>query len=392
MRGVWHRFANSVVVGYLAAGVVTALVRGSDDEWLLVHLFLLGAATNAIVIWSSHFTTTLLPPAFRPRRVGASALLALNVGVVCVLAGVSANAIAVTIAGAALVTSVVAYHGVVVGMAAQRARGGRFSTPVRFYWVAAIAVVFGIAAGTAMAQGISSQWYARVFTVHVQLNVFGWIALTVLGTEFALWPMVLRTRMADGVDRAARQTLGLCAVGLLTAVAGFLAANRAVAVAGLVAYLAGAVRSLEPFVRTALQRRPHTPSAWMLVAATTWLVVVVVADLVLLARSSSLDVYAGTVESLVPWAIAGFVTQVLVGALTYLLPVVVGGGPAGGRRAAELLDRWGAARTLVFNAGVVLVALPMPAAATDVGWWLVGVPLAVFVGLAAAALARKRAG
>ncbi len=112
----------------------------------------------------------------------------------------------------------------------------------------------------------------------------------------------------------------------------------------------------------------------------------------LLARSSSLDAYAGSVESLVPWAIAGFVMQVLVGALTYLLPVVVGGGPAGGRRAAGLLDRWGAARTLAFNAGVALVALPIPAAATDVGWWLVGVPLAVFVGLAATALARKPAG
>jgi nitrite reductase (NO-forming) len=86
------------------------------------------------------------------------------------------------------------------------------------------------------------------------------------------------------------------------------------------------------------------------------------------------------------------VMQVLIGALTYLLPVVVGGGPAGGRRAAALLDRWGASRTLVFNAGVVLVALPTPAAATDVGWWLIGVPLAAFVGLAGATLARKRAG
>lgn len=55
------------VLAYLAAGgVVLALgQRIPGGGWLALHLVLLGAATNAIVVWSEYFAAALLraPPA-----------------------------------------------------------------------------------------------------------------------------------------------------------------------------------------------------------------------------------------------------------------------------------------------------------------------------------------
>ncbi|HEX5994304.1 MAG TPA: hypothetical protein VFY84_04090, partial [Jiangellales bacterium] len=70
-RAGWHRRAGALPLGYLAAIVVVAAVHPFVPQWrwLLVHLLLLGAATNAIVIWSTHFASAVLrvPPA-RNRR------------------------------------------------------------------------------------------------------------------------------------------------------------------------------------------------------------------------------------------------------------------------------------------------------------------------------------
>ena len=61
-RGDWHLRAGSVVFGWLAALVVVAVAHRFIplSGWLLVHLLGLGAAGNAILIWSRHFTDALL--------------------------------------------------------------------------------------------------------------------------------------------------------------------------------------------------------------------------------------------------------------------------------------------------------------------------------------------
>jgi nitrite reductase (NO-forming) len=120
----------------------------------------------------------------------------------------------------------------------------------------------------------------------------------------------------------------------------------------------------------------------MLAAATGWLLAALVADLAGLCSAEPAARVAGRLSDAVPWVLAGFALQVLLGALTYLLPVVVGGGPAVGRRQAAVLDRAGLVRTFSLNVGVALVALPLPAPASTVGWWLVAVSVGAFVVLA----------
>ncbi|MBX6769609.1 MAG: nitrite reductase, partial [Actinomadura rubrobrunea] len=89
-RASWHAAANAVVVGWLALTVAALLSGGRlpAPEWSAAHLFLLGAVTNAIVVWSEHFATALLRLPAPARRWQAARLVALNAGVVAVLCGV----------------------------------------------------------------------------------------------------------------------------------------------------------------------------------------------------------------------------------------------------------------------------------------------------------------
>jgi nitrite reductase (NO-forming) len=390
-RAAWHRPANAVVVAYLCATIaVAAYERSWPPPWLLTHVFLLGAATNAIVIWTAHFTTTLLPAPTRPRAhagwVLPASLVVLNAGVLLVLVSVPHDAAPAVVLGAALVTAAVASRAVSMVSALARSRAARFGPVVRFYCAAAVALTFGIAAGAALEVGVPTDWYARVYAAHVQLNIFGWVSLTVLGTQAVFWPMVLRTRMVVGVENATTQALPLCAVGLSAIVAGLLAGSRVAACAGICLYIVGAVRGLEPFARTALQRTPRSPAALMLGAAVCWFVGGLAADLGKLVAARDLADYATAVGDFVPWLVTGFVVQVVIGALTYLLPVVLGGGPTRGRRLSATLDRYGLARLVVLNAGVLLVAASGGGVATAIGWSMVGLAVAAFCLLAAAAL------
>jgi nitrite reductase (NO-forming) len=61
-RAPRHLLVTAFVLAYLAAGGVTLLLgrRVAGGGWLALHLVLLGAATNAIVVWSEHFAAALL--------------------------------------------------------------------------------------------------------------------------------------------------------------------------------------------------------------------------------------------------------------------------------------------------------------------------------------------
>lgn len=390
-RATWHRRANLVVLAYLVVGLVMLALRsvGVGSLWLTVHTFLLGGATNAIVIWTHHFGPTLLHPAAPLRfpevfglRLRTVLLVGANAAVVTILLGVSTGTRDLTIAAATTLVLVVIAHVVMLVHMLVAATQRRFSVTVWFYCAAGVALIVAVMLGAAMSTGTAPQWYERFVVAHVELNLLGWIALTVLGTEVSFWPMVLRTRIVTGTEAAARQSLIMCGAGLVVVLVGALAAAQVVVVVGLAGYLGGVVRSIDPFVRTAVQRTPHTTASRMLALASAWFAVGVVTNLVVAVRAVDFTELAHQLESFVPWLIAGFVVQVLLGALTYLIPVVLGRGPSGGRRAASWLDRFAAARLVGFNAGVALIALRLRQPFEAVGWSLVGLGVAGFVALA----------
>jgi nitrite reductase (NO-forming) len=394
-RRGWQLRANGVVLAYVLAAVVVLVADGlaDDQRWLAVHLLLLGAVTNAVVVWGEYFAVALLRAAQPARGPAVARLVGLNLGVVGVLGGVVAGLSAVTLAAAALLTVVVLGHLYSLLRISAGALQGRFAGTVRFYVAAGVALLVGIGFGATIAVEPSDWPHEEPFhAAHVHANVFGWIGLTVLGTLFTLWPTVLRTRMVDGVMRAASWCLALTSVGLATAVTGFAVDASGLAAAGLAIYAAGVVAALRPFVATWRQKPPYDAASWSMGLAVGWLLVGVLVDLAMVVTSSGAEQYAGRLDLLVPPVIVGFVGQVLLGALTYLLPVVLGGGPAAQRASNAVLGRAWPVRVAGFNLAVPMLAVAEPGWVRPAGWALVVAATGSFLGLAAVAVVRNQSG
>jgi nitrite reductase (NO-forming) len=391
-RATLHARANAVVLAWLALTVMAAIARGRlpVPQWLLIHLFLLGAVTNAIVTWTEHFATALLRLAAPPRWWPPARLAVLNAGVVAVLCGATAGHPGLATGGATAVVGVVCGHVGTLVVRARRALGGRFAHVVAWYVCSGTALIVGGALGGLMESGWTpGTWHPRMQAAHIQANLLGWVGLAVLGTLFTLWPTVLRTQVAENTGPLARHSLRMAAPGLAVAVGGLLADARWVAGAGLLLYAGATALALVPFIRTLRRRPPHTPAAWMLAAGTAWFVVAVAADLVVVATRQP-DGVARAIEPLVPFILAGFVGQTLIGALTFLLPVVLGGGPAALKRNAALLNRGWTIRLAAVNVAVPLLVLPVPAWLSRIAWIVLLAALAAFVLLAAGTVAGFR--
>ncbi|WP_336708589.1 multicopper oxidase domain-containing protein [Oerskovia sp. USHLN155] len=395
-RSTWHLRANAPVVGWLLATVVVAVGHRwvPASPWLLVHLLLLGAVTNAICVWSQHFTDALLSRRVTPasRRWQVARLVLLNVAVVTTVAGMVTAAWVVTLVGAVGVGVAVAAHGTALWRQSRQALAARFRICVAFYVAAAWLLPFGAGLGATLARGLDEAWHTRVVLAHAGVNLLGFVGLTVMGTLMTLWPTMLRTRMADDAPRAARTTLALVLGGLAAGVAAVLLAAPPVAAVGLATYLAGVLVSVRPMVTAARRRPPATFATWSAACALAWLVGSLATLTGVLAFSGGWETAADRVGTVTVPLVAGFAAQVLLGALTYLVPVVLGGGPAAVRSTTAVLERGAVVRVVLFNGALALFVLPAPslvhvlASLTALGALVAFLPL-----LVGAVLAHRRA-
>ncbi|GAA3210484.1 hypothetical protein [Nonomuraea helvata] len=162
-RASWHLRANAIVVGWLALTVVAALAGDvlPAPRWLLIHVFLLGAVSTAILIWSEHFTVALLRVRTPPQRGSLTRLALLKAATVAVLAGVSAGPWQVAAAGAALVVGVVLWHAAVLVRMVRQALPGRFGHVICWYVSAAGALAVGRHPGRAAGRARRARGAAR---------------------------------------------------------------------------------------------------------------------------------------------------------------------------------------------------------------------------------------
>jgi nitrite reductase (NO-forming) len=377
----------AVILTYLAAALVVAVAPQlvATPRWLALHLLFLGAATNAIVIYTAHFAETLLHA--RPAGAGwvRVQLFGLNVGVLSVLTGVDSHYRAPIVIGAALVAAAVLAGAARLIQLARHSLAGRLRATVWFYVAGAGFLAAGATSGALLGAAGVGMGSAYLVTFHAHANLFGWVGLTVLGTLFMLWPAALRTRMAPDAPRVARRVLTICVAGLSLAAAALLAAHPGVAAVGMAGYTAGVVLFLDPFIRAARQRWPHDMASWSLAAATGWLLASLLWDITALATAGPhVDRIA---DRLAPLLAVGLVAQVLVGALSFLLPVLLGGGPAAGKRMSATLNRAWPARLALTNLGAALTLLPPAGATHTAGYLAVLAGLGSFLPLALIAAA-----
>ncbi|WP_457461100.1 multicopper oxidase domain-containing protein [Streptomyces sp. TE5632] len=362
---------NAVVAGWLVLFAVAALVHPfvPAARWLLVHLLLLGAVSNAVVIWSGHFAPSVLrlPEADRGAPA-ALRLAALNAGAVAVIAGMLADHWPVVLAGGTVVATAVAVHAVWLVRLLRRALPSRFALTVRYYVAAAALLPAGAAMGVIMARGgLSDDGAARLLIAHEMVNLLGWLGLTVAGTLVTLWPTMLRTRVADGAEKAARTALPVLLGGLGAAALAALTLPPAPAAAGAGVFVAGLVLAGVPWIREARVRAPSSFAAWSVAAGTVWLLGALAALMAILLTSASWPAVVERTSSLTAPLAGGWMAQVLMGALSFLVPVVLGGGPTTVRATTAALERGGPARLTLVNLSLPLCVLPVPSVVRVIG-------------------------
>ncbi len=343
-----------------ALALVHPWVPGST--WLLVHLVLLGALTHSAMVWSTHFTQALLktPESLDNRTRQSRRIIVLSVGVCAVLVGVPSGWWPLTVAGATAVSAAVIWHGISLWQRLRRALPGRFRVTVRYYIAAAACVPVGATLGAWLARGLDDQRDGEVLVAHSMVMVLGWIGLTVTGTLITLWPTMLRTRMDARAERLARQALPVLLVGLAVLATGAALGSRAAALAGLGGYAAGLGWWGRALVAPARQAPPKAFATWSVSAALGWWVVALALlgwRLVTSASWAALADGYGTVAAVV---VVGFAAQLLFGALSSLIPSVLGGGPSVVKVASAWLDRGAPWRVTVVNLGLLVCLLPVP--------------------------------
>ncbi|MPV38894.1 multicopper oxidase domain-containing protein [Georgenia subflava] len=394
-RRTWHVRANAVVVAWFLAAFVVAIIHRwlPESTWLLTHLMLLGAVTSAILIWSSHFADTLLgrpAPGGQPFMVVRLAVH--NVGAIGVIAGIYTANDVVTALGGGLVAAVALTHAGVVLRQRRGAIMARFGKLSLFYVAAGLALAAGAGFGVLLARRTTdAAAQAGLYVGHVGTMLMGFVGLTVLGTLVVLWPTMLRTKMVPGAPLAAGRALWVLVGGVVVVGAGALAQVPAVVLLGTLVYLVGIAMLVRPMVTIARAKPPRSFATFSATCAVAWFALCVLALGIVVATAPD---WPAAVEDLgilrAPFA-AGFAGQVLVGALSYLAPVMLGGGPSVVRAVNEEMDRAALARVVTLNLCLVLFVLPLPSLVRVTTSMLGLAALASFIVLLArAVLARRR--
>ena len=198
---------------------------------------------------------------------------------------------------------------------------------------------------------------------HLVLNVFGWLGVTVLGTLVLLWPTVLHARVPDSVDSAARRALVVLLAGLAVASAGPVLDLPVLVTLGMATWVAGAgLLAIEGW-RESRSMPPATFAGWSLAAAFVWVLVGAIILGVLAAIAPDWESLRSQYLAVLGPLVVGFGTQIVIGALSYLLPVVALGSPSAAKAGAEILDRGAAFRVVAFNGAIALYLTPMPSLA-----------------------------
>ena len=364
-RGTWHRRASKPVSHWMFTLIGVLLLHRfiPNSGWLMVHIVTLGLITNSILIWSQHFTEALMKIKIpdEQRKVQVGRIFTLNAGIVLLMVGMVGQLsvpglYACTVIGALVIGAMVAWHGIYLMGQVRRALPSRFGVTIRFYIVAALLLPLGALLGAMVAYpSLNGTLHSQFLLAHEAVNVLGFVGITVVGTLVTFWPTMLRTKMVDKALAHSVRALYLMCGGVALTLVGALFGLRPVAVAGLVVYLLGLLLVAGVMVRTLRTKRPNEYPPMSVGMGFLWLIVGVAATAYLVATVpfAQLDMRAVT-----PIFVVGFLLQLLLGAMSYLLPQRMGGGPAVVRASNKEFSRFAAARVTAVNLALLIFMMP----------------------------------
>lgn len=390
---------NAVVVAWIFTALVLLAGKYAQlwpnlDAWAPLHAALLGALGSAITIWSAHFADTLL---HRPAWGGALMLngrLGLHsVGAALVITGVCINSQIVIGVGASCVAVSATLGVVAMVVQKRRAVAARMAALVDYYICSLSYLMVGALAGWSIKyfdfKG-QAAWSNRMYLAHVPIMVLGVLGITVLGTLVVLWPTMLRTKMEPAAPRQAQRALP--GLALAVALIAFSGLWRPLAGIGALLYLLSAVAVVAPLWRTGARKGVTNYAGLSTAAALAWLAWCVIRLGVGVSYTANDDAARAVAHGLRLAVVGGFALQILLAALSFLTPVMLGGGPAMSRLTHAIMDRYTWWRITTINLCLALACLPLPPAVRGVTGLSAALAGAYFFVAAGQAIQARRKG
>lgn len=362
------------------AGAIAFLVAGLGalalppetrlDTWLPLHLVLAGGAGTAIAAMLPFFAAalTVAPPA--PAVIRGTAIAAVALGALLAVlgrvSGGTAGSWVAVIGATAYVVGII----LVLLAAAAAFRGatgpGRRATEVA-YLVALVEVAVGVSLAALLLVAnpdVSGAWVS-LKPAHAWLNLFGFVTLVIAGSLAHFAPTVAGSRI--GGRRWAPVAVGALAIAAPLVAAGYALGSDVAVRLGTVTEAVGATALVAHGWESHRRRFAwttdpgwHAFTSGSLVAAPAWLLVAAVIATSRVAAFGAGPESWRLAELLAP-LVAGFVVQVLLGALSHLLPAIGPGSPE--RHAVErrILGREGPLRLAAWNVGVAIATVGLVA-------------------------------
>ena len=390
---------NAVVVAWIFTALVLLAGKYAQlwpnlDAWAPLHAALLGALGSAITIWSAHFADTLL---HRPAWGGALMLngrLGLHsVGAALVITGVCINSQIIIGVGASCVAVSATLGVVAMVVQKRRAVAARMAALVDYYICSLSYLMVGALAGWSIKyfdfKG-QAAWSNRMYLAHVPIMVLGVLGITVLGTLVVLWPTMLRTKMEPVAPRQAQRALP--GLALAVALIAFSGLWRPLAGIGALLYLLSAVAVVAPLWRTGARKGVTNYAGLSTAAALAWLAWCVIRLGVGVSYAANDDAARAVAHGLRLAVVSGFALQILLAALSFLTPVMLGGGPAMSRLTHAIMDRYTWWRITTINLCLALACLPLPPAVRGVTGLSAALAGAYFFVAAGQAIQARRKG
>lgn len=352
------------------AAAVTIIARGRIPQnlWTMIHLVTLGVLSNGIFQWSWYFTRALAHLAPDDRRAGRDntvRIIAFNLSLLLLIGGMWSGVWHATVTGATLVSAIAAWHGWALLTAARERLASRFAVIIRYYIAAAFFLVVGATlAGfvtVAMFDADAPAWLAeardRLTVAHALAGIAGWVGLTMGGTLVTLGPTAMRTRMDPRAVSFATSALPLWVAALLVAGTGAVAGSMRVASVGLLVVVGAAALGVGvPLLRAALTKSPAEYGAWSLMLGAAWILVAGAGASLRAFETADATGLRSAFLAWMPILGAAGLGQLFVGALTYLMPVVIGGGPSAVRVGVGVLEAAAPIRETARNVAALLAA------------------------------------
>ncbi|MCS6711334.1 multicopper oxidase domain-containing protein [Brachybacterium sp. EF45031] len=338
-----------------------------QSRWLLVHMVTLGLLTTSIMVWGQHFAEALLKtrlgPETRDRQVLRIRILTVSIVLTCI--GIVGSWPFVVVVGAVGVSAMILWFALSLISQLRSALAPRYAFTIRAYVMAACLLPLGAFLGTVLAFSPGEPWQGRLLLAHQLLNVLGFVGITVSGTLLTLWPTVLRTSLTGPRVVRASHALPVMLGAVLGAVAGALFGIPALGIAAVGVYLGALLWLGLPLAGAARhswsQQHPAPLPVFPILsigAGLVWFAASVAGLLALWAGSDgpvAESLLAEDVKRLTVPLVVGFALQVLLGAMSHLMPTVMGGGPRAVKASLAVMSRAAAFRVAVLNLVLLVV-------------------------------------